>query len=204
MKILNRAASIIVTSLVLAVPHSQAFVVFIDNFEAYTPALNQTNFLGVWTVSNGTVDVVQNFAGIPTNTIDLDGSSGDAGVFTSALQSLIAGTYDLTYQLAGSQRGDTNTVNVSMSGIVGATASHTLASSVGLTSFTLTFAIGGATNSSIVFDHLGGDNVGLLLDNVVLERRAATPPGVPDGGTTVSLLGGALALICMLRRRLTF
>jgi hypothetical protein len=195
-----RATAVFIPAFALIVPASRAVVVFSDTFEAYTAALNQTNFGSNWTVSGGSVDVVNNFAGIPTKTVDLDGSSSNAGILTSALLSLTAGDYALTYWLAGSQRGDSNTVDVFMSGIAGATQSHTLPSVQGLTLFTLNFTLAGPTNSSIVFDHAGGDNLGLLLDNVVLERRDVA--GVPDHGATLALIGTAFALLGFLRRRL--
>jgi hypothetical protein len=187
---------------IVAVSNVRAAVVFSDTFESYTPALNQTSFGGTWTVSNGSVDVVENFGGVPTKTIDLDGSSGDAGVFTSTLLPLTAGDYALTYFLAGSRRGDTNTVTVSMSGIAGASQPHTLASADGPTMFTLNFSLLGPVSSSIVFDHAGGDNLGLLLDNVTLIIRDPQPPtGVPDTGASISLLSAALGLLAYSRRR---
>jgi hypothetical protein len=205
MNILRRVASILVPSLALAaLPTANAIVVFSDGFET-EPNLTILNYNSFdnWTVSNGTVDLLNaGYFGLvtPTITVDLDGSTFDAGIMTSTAQSLIAGNYVLSYQLAGSQRGDGNTVTVSMSGISGANQSHTLPSAQGLTTFTLNFSVGSLVSSSIVFDHAGGDNLGLLLVNVKLER-VDPPTGVPDGGATVALLGGGLALLCACRRR---
>lgn len=205
MNLLRRFTWILVPSLALAaLPAARAIVVFSDGFQSEPNAtiLNYNSF-DHWTVSDGTVDLLgAGYFGVvtPTITVDLDGSSGNAGILTSTAQSLSAGNYVLSYQLAGSQRGDTNTVLVSMSGISGANQSHTLASSTGLTTFTLNFSLGGAASSSIVFENLGGDNVGLVLDNVKLERVEPQAP-VPDGGATVSLLGAALAAFCVCRRR---
>lgn len=68
--------------------------------------------------------------------MDLDGSTGLAGTMTSTALSLTGGvTYDLTFSLAGSQRGDTNTVIYGIEyhsgGALDVSSSQTLASNVG-------------------------------------------------------------------------
>ena len=94
---------------------SEAVPLFSDNFDSETLALNYAGFAN-WTVSDGTVDLIGNpafFDLLPGNGryVDLDGSTSNAGVMTSSALALTGGvTYDLTFSLAGSQRGDSNTV----------------------------------------------------------------------------------------------
>ena len=94
---------------------SRAILIFSDNFDTETLALNYTGF-SQWTVSDGTVDLIGQGGGfdfLPGNGryVDLDGSSGNAGIMRSSSLSLTAGVeYTLTISLAGSQRGDLNVV----------------------------------------------------------------------------------------------
>src|SRR5688572_13568892 len=83
---------------------ANAGVIFIDDFDTEAGAAGNsiTSYTGFtnWTVSNGTVDVVANSNGWGITCIggsgkcvDLDGSNGNAGILTSSLLSLGAGTY---------------------------------------------------------------------------------------------------------------
>lgn len=156
-----------------------ATIVFQDNFEAYNVGGSVTNFGGNWTVSNGTVDLVGPgfFGGLALGggkSVDLDGSTNNAGTFTSRALSLTSGDYVLTFDLAGNQRGGDDTVNLSVSlGL--AMQTFTLASNVPYTTQTVLFSVSGNSSSNIIFDHLGGNNIGLLLDNVALTRVSEVP-----------------------------
>lgn len=162
-----------------SVSSQAATVVFQDNFEAYNVGGNATNFGGNWTVSNGTVDLVGPgyFGGLALGggkSVDLDGSTNNAGTFTSRALSLTSGDYVLTFDLSGNQRGGSDTVNLSVSlGL--AMQTFTLASNVPYTTQTVLFSVSGNSSSNIIFDHLGGNNIGLLLDNVTLTRVDAVP-----------------------------
>jgi hypothetical protein len=67
---------------------SFAATVFSDDFNTDSLALNQTSFLGGWTVSSGTVDLIGTgfFDFYPGNGhyVDLDGSTANAGVFSKS------------------------------------------------------------------------------------------------------------------------
>ena len=187
---------------------------FFDDFNTETLELNhgtfpQTNFIQ-WTVSDGTVDLIgaPGFFDIAPDTlhgryVDLDGTTKDAGVMTSAAFSLLAGTpYELTFDLAGSQRGDTNTMTnygidttgdniADISGVLLSRDSADLFSTV-----TLSFTTGAAIPvARIIFGQEGGNNndVGLLLDNVKFQT-------VPEPASLM-LLGAGLAAIGIWRRK---
>ena len=83
-----------------------------ENFNELTPALNATNIGSFFTVTGGTVDIVGGalfgslcVAPESGNCLDMDGSTGTAGQISSAMMSLAPGTYKLSFDLIGSQRG---------------------------------------------------------------------------------------------------
>jgi hypothetical protein len=186
---------------------SHAILVFSDNFNTETLALNYTGF-SQWTVSNGSVDLIGNpgfFDLLPGNGryVDLDGSSGNAGIMRSTALSLLGGvSYNLTFSLAGSQRGDTNTVtygvDLDSDNVLDVFGSQTLTSSTGFNTFGISFVPFASTGGArIVFDPSGGDNLGLLLDNVALNSQVST---VPEP-SSLFLLGAGLAGLAAWRQK---
>lgn len=184
--------------------------IFSDNFDNETLGLNYSSFAN-WTVSDGTVDLIGQpgfFDFIPGNGryVDLDGSTGNAGKMTSIALNLNGGqNYNLTFDLAGSQRGDFNSliygIDIDSDGVLDFSSSITLGSSSPLTTFSLLFTLGASTsNASIIFDHAGGDNLGLLLDNVSLNAANVSSVPVP---AAVWLFSSALIGLGAKRRRLT-
>ena len=136
------------------------------------------NFTGLpnWTVTEGFVDLVgtdavgTQFSDIlPSDGLylDLDGSASNAGrIESNTTFSLAPGDYELRLDLAGSQRGDTNTVTVSLGSEF--SEDFTLDSSAPFTTITRVITITDSFEGKLSFDHAGGDNFGLLLDNVFL------------------------------------
>jgi hypothetical protein len=150
--------------------------VFFDNFNSENGGnwkLNYTQFQN-WTVASGAVDLIGE--GSPWNFfpsdgyslyVDMDGSIGQAGkMVTSKIISLQPGSYVLSYELAGNQRGDTDDSVIVTVDLGILSASHALASDAPFTLFTNAFTISQAQDIQISFAGTGGDNVGMLLDNV--------------------------------------
>jgi hypothetical protein len=189
---------------------TSAAPIFSDNFDSENLGLNYSSFAN-WTVSDGTVDLIGNpgfFDFIPGNGryVDLDGSTGNAGKMTSTALNLNGGqNYNLTFDLSGSQRGDTNSlvygIDLDSNGILDFSNSISLGSNSALTTFSLIFNLSASTsNASIVFDLTGGDNFGLLLDNVDLNASNVSSVPVP---AAIWLFSSALIGLSATRRRLT-
>lgn len=195
-------AALLSSSLLLASTAGLAAPVFSDDFNANSPALNVVP--SGWTVSDGTVDIVGSgfFLNCPDGSaacIDLDGSTGDAGVLSHGFAAVAGLTYSLSYQLSGNLRGGSDVVSVALGA---ATQSHTLAAGDGLQTFTLSWLSDITGTSSISFSNAGGDNIGALLDNVALVDDTGGGDGSVPEPMSLALLGAGLAgLAASIRRR---
>lgn len=174
---------------------SNAAVIFQDDFSSYGSAtvLNAPNSLfgGNWSTSSGTIDYLaagSNFGNLCQgfgNCIDLDGSTADAGLFSSVVFG--AGQYTLDLGLLGSGRGTSETVTVTLgswSTVIGPIASNANASG----SWTFN-----TTGGALTFQNGGGDNVGAILTSVKLSA-IPLPAGLP-------LLAAALGGLGFMARR---
>jgi hypothetical protein len=147
---------------------AQAGVVFQDNFNSENGGAGALNYFGFanWTVTNGSVDLIGNgfFDFYPGNGlyVDLDGSTGQAGTMQTNMV-FAPGTYIVTFDLGGSQRGDTNTVNFSLGSFFDVFVEL---SADPLTPKTETVTL--TSPSALSFQNLGGDNIGAILDNVTV------------------------------------
>lgn len=180
-----------------------AATLYSDNFDSDTVGLNAIP--AGWTITRGSVDIIgTTFFDLQPghgNYVDLDGTTSSAALMSTGSFSLDAGTsYTLSILLAGSQRGDTNTVTWGMdydaNGVLDVSQVTTLPSNAPFAPFSLVFAPLTSTSSArIVFDHAGGDNLGLLLDNVVLATS------VPEPHTWALMLAGIALFGFTVRRR---
>ncbi len=150
--------------------------VYTDDFNADGLGLNAVP--AGWSVANGTVDVIGTgfFDLVPGNGnyIDLDGSSNQAGVLSHLVTGVADGTYTVSFQLAGNQRGAGNdVVDVTFGGT---TQTYTLADNAPLATYTLTTNVSGGSVGLSFYNH-GGDNQGAILDNVSVSA-VPEPAGV--------------------------
>jgi hypothetical protein len=159
--------------------------------------------LANWNVTRGSVDLLGNglFDFFPGNGLylDLDGSTLAAGKLESKnTYSFNAGdTINLDFKLAGSQRGGTDTVTVSLGSLYNEV--FTLPSANPFTTITRSFTVSSATSAGLIFDHAGADNNGLLLDNVVLSSNSAST-AVPEPFTIIGTLIGGTAAVRMRKK----
>lgn len=174
---------------------AHAAVVFSDNFDASVSGLNVVPT--GWTVSDGTVDVVGGGFCVSGLCVDLDGSTGDAGILSRDFDLQGGVAYTLSFDLSGSKRGGTDDVLITFG--TSTLFLDDLAGAAPYTGYSLDFTPSSDGTYSISFANAGGDNVGALLDNLVLASANGTNGKVAEPGI-LGLLGLGLAGLAFVRR----
>lgn len=181
---------------------ANATVIFSDNFDGEGAALNYTSFAN-WSVLDGSVDVVSNntysifCAGGAGKCVDLDGSTGNAGDLRTTV-TFAAGNYTLTFDFSGNQRvAQTDIMTVSFGDLTESFSVLGNDADAALTTVIRNITVG-AGGSALTFSHAGGDNIGLILDNVSIATVEATAAPEP---ASLALFGAGVFGLAGLRRR---
>lgn len=167
--------------------------VFSDSFDANAAGLNAAP--SGWSVNFGTVDIIGNgfFDFLPGSGayIDLDGSIGNAGVLSRGFTAAAGTQYQLSFDLAGNHR---DTRNEHLTVLFGTTLhTYSLPENAGWTHYVLNFTPFASGTRYVSFANWGGDNVGMLLDNVAVTA-------VPEPETYAMMMAG-LGLVGLMARR---
>jgi hypothetical protein len=176
---------------------SRAALIFFDDFDSYTAGIPWPGEVN-WTVTEQSVDLIgagTSWDLLPGNGLylDMDGSTGNAGSIESINIALAPGDYILSYDVAGNHRnGGNDSVNILIGGGSLLNATTMAGENAPFTTVSLPFTVATATSATIIFDGIGGDNVGVLLDNVAInsvDGKIPAPGAVILGSIGVGVVG---------------
>jgi len=196
-----RTLAILFVSVVALSVQCTAATLLDENFDELSPTLSATSVGAFSAISGTNVDIVGGtlFGGLCVtpesgNCVDLDGSGGSSqGILQTNTPIMLAPGVDyfLSFDLIGSQRGNTTSTTVSFGPY---TETFMLASgddTSGIVSNQLV-TVSSATTANLTFTSNTPGDVGSLLDNVVVTSGAAT---VPEPTGAILICGGLAALL---------
>jgi hypothetical protein len=204
-----RKIALVLTALTVFAAPAHAAIVFSDNFDtenggAGATALNYTGFANF--IVDGQVDLVKSGDyGITCSgsCVDLDGSSGPGQLLSSSIFNYGANKkITLSFDLGGSQRV-ANGVDAfqfafftSSDGVLA--GGFDVGSGDPFQNFSYSFISSTAGSLQFAFGTSSKDNIGPLLDNVVLDISP-----VPEPATWAMMIGGFALIGASMRRRKT-
>jgi PEP-CTERM motif len=185
-------------------PAVHAAVILSENFNELTQQLDVTS-AGAFSTINGTnVDVVGNPGSFPLcngpesgNCIDMNGSGGNPQGQLQSNMVFAPGSYLLSFDLIGDQRGSTASVTVTLGNY---DQIFTLASGDLAGGIVANAPVTVTTPSHLLFASGVLGDLGLELDNVVVST-AGTSTAIPEPSSLLLLGSGLLAGALALRRR---
>lgn len=189
---------------------AQAAIIFSDNFDAdnATSALNFNALLN-WTVEDGTIDYIRSggfgisCVGGTGGCLDMDGSTANAGrILSTQVFTLDPGvTYTLSLDVSGNQRGGASDA-FSFGFWDGAPFSSVSISAISpaqsFTTYAFALTVTSTETVRLFVEGAGGDNIGVILDNVVFSDDQAAQAPEP---ASLLLMGVALMGAARVRRR---
>jgi hypothetical protein len=180
---------------------AKASVVLSEDFNELTPTLAATSVGAFHTINGTNVDIVGGsldgflcVAPESGNCIDMNGTGGNPQGQLQSNMLFGSGTYLLSFDLIGSQRGSTDSVTVTFGNY-----SHmfTLASSDTSTGIVTNQLVTLTSSGNLLFASDVPGDIGLLLDNVVV----STATTVPEPSSFVPLASALLVGVGLLVRR---
>ncbi|MES2625401.1 MAG: PEP-CTERM sorting domain-containing protein [Pseudomonadota bacterium] len=192
----------------MVMPVQAGTILFQDNFDADygTSSLNFNSFAN-WNVDDGTVDYIRapNVWSIDNcvgGCIDIDGSTGNGGRMSSKtnFNLLASNTYRISVDVSGNQRTDSlENLTIGLSSLISFSFNAIAAGDI-FSTYSGMFS-GFAGLSSLFLETQSNDNVGAVLDNVMLECVSCQPTSsVPEPGV-FGLLALGLAGLGVMRKR---
>jgi hypothetical protein len=177
-----------------------------ENFDELTPQLSATSVGAFMTINGTNVDIVGDglfgslcVAPESGNCVDMDGTGGNPIGQLQSSSEFAAGTYLLSFDLIGSQRGVTASTTVTFGNY---DKEFTLASSDTTSGIVLNQLVTLSSPGFLLFasDDPAGDEEGTLLDNVVVSPAVSS---VPEPSTLLLLATLLLAIGLIARCRRT-